>query len=164
MKTMMKRIFLTAAACLCVALVSMAEDTPRIGLNAGFQAPCTLNATVAYEHPMGYGNSLSLFGEAGDHWQTPACHMFWKKYYWDGGLRYSMRLRQYKNANFRIFGGGYCGAQVKRFFLGLEVGLEYNYTFANNWQFTITQKNNFNFLGGADHFRNGLLVGIKLPL
>lgn len=55
------------------------------------------------------------------------------------------------------------GAVQRNFFLGLEGGFEYSYVFQNGWEFTLIQKNNVNFLHG-DTFRNGLLVGIKIPI
>ena len=36
------------------------------------------------------------------------------------------------------------------------------YVFQNGWEFSLIQKNNVNFLHG-DTFRNGLLVGVKIP-
>lgn len=144
-------------------LSSFAGEPARIAVNAGVFAPYTLDATVAYEMPVGFDNAVTIFGEAGNHWQTPACHMFWKKYYWDGGLEYKLRLAKFKNGNFRIFAGAYCGAHVRRCFFGFHVGFEYNYTFANNWQFTVSEKNNFNFLHG-DNFLNGLMIGVKIPI
>ena len=54
------------------------------------------------------------------------------------------------------------GAAQGAFFMGLEGGLEYAYVFRNGWEFALIQKNNVNFLAG-DTFRNGLLVGIKIP-
>ena len=55
------------------------------------------------------------------------------------------------------------GAVERKFFLGIEGGFEYNYVFQNGWEFSLIQKNNVNFLHG-DTFRNGLLIGLKIPL
>lgn len=143
---------------------TFADEPSRLAANVGVLAPYTLDATVAYEMPTGYGHSWYVFGEAGNHWQTPACHMFWKKYFWDGGAGYKHRLVRYKNGSLRLFGGAYCGAYLHKVFFGAEAGFEYNYTFPNNWQFTVTQKNNVNFLHHVDTFRNGLMIGLKIPL
>ena len=113
-------IFLMMAV---VWMSSFADEPARISANVGVLAPYTLDATIGYERPVGYGHSLCLFGEAGNRWQTPACHMFWKKYYWDGGVEYKHRLVRYKNGSFRIFGGAYCGAYVREFFFGCQAGL-----------------------------------------
>jgi hypothetical protein len=44
----------------------------------------------------------------------------------------------------------------------VEGGLEYNYVFPNRVQFSVIQKNQVSFFHG-DTFRNGLLIGIKIP-
>ena len=44
----------------------------------------------------------------------------------------------------------------------MEAGFEYSYVFQNGWEFSLIQKNNVNFLHG-DTFRNGLLLGVKIP-
>jgi len=102
---------------------------------------------------------VELYGEAGTHWQEKD---FWKGYYWDGGIVYKQRLVRYKNGMLRFRFGPQFGAVQKRFFIGLEGGFEYSYVFQNGWEFALIQKNNVNFLHG-DTFRNGLLLGMKIP-
>ena len=148
--------------CAFITIGATAQDK-KLTLNAGFLFPSTLNAMVGYEHPLTYGNAVELYGEVGTHWQTPTCHRFWENYYWDGGLVYKHRLVRYKNGMFRFRFGPQFGAVQRNFFLGLEGGFEYSYVFQNGWEFTLIQKNNVNFLHG-DTFRNGLLVGIKIPI
>ena len=106
-----------------------------------------------------YGNAVELFGEVGSHWQKDD---FWKGYYWDGGILYKHRLARYKNGMLRFRFGPQFGATEKKFFFGLEAGVEYCYVFRNGWEFALIQKNNVNFLHG-DTFRNGLLLGVKIP-
>ena len=141
-----------------------ADDSTRVALNAGIFAPYTLEATAAYEHATGFGHSWVAQIEAGTHWQTPVCHMFWKIYYWGGGFGYRHRFTRFKNGSFRIGGDVNCGAFERRLTVGFDVLLEYNYTFRNNWQFSVSQKNSFNFLHNVDTFRNGLMIGLKIPL
>ncbi len=159
----MKKLLVILITILFVSSVK-ADDTSRIAFNVGVLAPYTLDATVAYEYATGYGHSWVAQLEGGTHWQTPVCHMFWKKYFWGGGLGYRHRIARFKNGSFRIGGDVNCGAFVKRFTLGFDVLFEYNYTFRNNWQLSVTQKNNFNFLHNVDTFRNGLMIGLKIPL
>lgn len=153
--------FLFTMVCALTALCASAQDG-KLTINAGFLFPSTLNATVGYEHPLSYGNAVEVFGELGNHWQTPVCHRFWKGYYWDGGLVYKHRLVRYKNGMFRFRFGPQFGATQRKFFLGIESGFEYNYVFQNGWEFALIQKNNVNFIHG-DTFRNGLLIGMKIP-
>jgi len=117
---------------------------------------------IGYEHPLSYGNAVEIYGEVGNHWQEPTCCRFWKGYYWDGGLVYKQRLARYKNGMLRFRFGPQFGATQKKFFLGVEAGFEYSYVFQNGWEFSLIQKNNVNFLHG-DTFRNGLLLGVKIP-
>lgn len=160
----MKKI-LTLMIGIITAMGASAQDTGtgKLTVNAGFLFPSTLNATVGYEHPLSYGNAVELFGEIGDHWQQPTSERFWKGYYWDGGILYKHRLVRYKNSNLRFRFGPQFGAVQRDFFLGIEGGFEYSRVFRNGIELSLIQKNNVNFLHG-DTFRNGLLVGIKVPL
>ena len=143
---MMKKYLIT----LCCAVVAIgASAQGKLAVNAGFLFPSTLNATIGYERPLSYGNA----------WQEKD---FWKGYYWDGGIVYKHRLVRYKNGMLRFRFGPQFGAVQKLFFIGLEGGFEYSYVFQNGWEFTLIQKNNVNFLHG-DTFRNGLLLGMKIP-
>lgn len=147
--------------CAMTTICASAQDS-KLTINAGFLFPSTLNATIGYEYPLSYGNAVEVFGELGNHWQTPVCHRFWKGYYWDGGLMYKHRLVRYKNGMLRFRFGPQFGATQRKFFLGIEGGFEYNYVFQNGWEFALIQKNNVNFIHG-DTFRNGLLIGLKIP-
>ena len=153
--------FLFTMVCAMTTICAFAQDG-KLTINAGFLFPSTLNATIGYEHPLSYGNAVEVFAEMGDHWQTPVCHRFWKGYYWDGGLMYKHRLVRYKNGMLRFRFGPQFGATQRKFFLGIEGGFEYNYVFQNGWEFALIQKNNVNFIHG-DTFRNGLLIGLKIP-
>ena len=154
---MMKK-FLITLFCAVVAIGASAQEG-KLAVNAGFLFPSTLNATIGYERPLSYGNAVELYGEAGTHWQEKD---FWKSYYWDGGIVYKHRLVRYKNGMLRFRFGPQFGAVQKRFFIGLEGGFEYSYVFRNGWEFALIHKNNVNFLHG-DTFRNGLLLGVKIP-
>lgn len=155
---MMNKILFTLV-CAIVSIGASAQE--KFTFNAGFLFPSTLNATVGYEHSLNYGNAVELFGEIGNHWKSGEGR-FWKGYYWDGGLLYKHRLVRYKNGMLRFRFGPEFGAVERKFFLGIEGGFEYNYVFQNGWEFSLIQKNNVNFLHG-DTFRNGLLIGLKIP-
>lgn len=159
----MKKIIL-ALVCAIVSVGAYAQG--KLTVNAGFLFPSTLNATLGYEHSLSYGNAVELFGEIGDHWKSGVGEAgksrFWQGYYWDGGILYKHRLARYKNGMLRFRFGPEFGAVERKFFLGIEGGFEYNYVFQNGWEFSLIQKNNVNFLHG-DTFRNGLLIGLKIP-
>lgn len=159
----MKKYLFIIIVTLCTTIQSYAGDgEDRIGINAGFLFPSTLNASLAFEHDLAYGNAFDLVGEMGNHWQTPACCRFWKGYYWDVGFGYKHRLTRYKNSMLRLRLGGQLGASQRNFFLGCNVSLEYDYVLPSGIRICIMQKNDFNFLHG-DTFRNGLLIGLKVP-
>lgn len=159
----MKKYLVALIAVLACFAKSYAGDNEHITVSAGFLFPSSLNATIGYEYQTFNGNAYEAFAELGDHWQHPVCHRFWKGYYWDGGVQYKYQLKRLKNGNFRVFGGVQFGAVSTEFFMGIRAGFEYNYIFANNWEFTVTQLNTVNFFHG-DTFRNGLMVGVKIPL
>lgn len=154
------RKIIIALVCVIVSLGASAQDS-KLTVNAGFLFPSTLNASVGYEHPLSYGKAIEVFGEIGDHWKSGEGR-FWKGYYWDGGILYKHRLRRYKNGMLRFRFGPQFGAVERKFYFGLEAGFEYNYVFQNGCEFSIVQKNNVNFLHG-DTFRNGLMLGFKIP-
>lgn len=156
----MKKILLTMM--MCAAFCVSAYSQGKLTVSAGFQFPSSLNAIIGYEHPLTYGNAVELYGEVGNHWQKPVCHRFWDGYWWNAGLVYKHRLARYKNGMLRFRFGPQFGAVKHDFFIGLEAGFEYSYVFLNSWEFSVIQKNNVNFLHG-DTFRNGLLLGIKIP-
>ena len=159
----MKRILFTALLLSCWLVGKASDHESRILINAGFLFPETINASVGYERDLGYGNNIAILGEIGNHWQHPTCHMFWKGYYWGGEALYKHPIKRFKNSLIRVYGGAAAGAYVKNFYLGAEAGFEYDYVFNNGWHFTITQKNSVNFFHG-DTFKNGLMIGIKIPL
>lgn len=159
----MKKLIFLFALIICSSLAGRADEPKRLFANVGIMAPYTLDATIGYEHPIGYGHAFSVYAEAGNHWETPVCHRFWHNYFWDGGGSYKHQIARWKNASLRVVGGMYFGAIRTDFFFGNELNLEFNYRFRNNWMFTLTQKNTINYLHG-DLFRNGVMVGLKIPI
>lgn len=145
----------------CAIAVDTANAENRFTVNAGFLFPATLDATVGYEYNFSYGRAFEVFGELGNHRKVGE-GQFWKGYFWNGGLLYKYQLKRFKNSNFSFRAGPVLGAVQKEFFLGLEAGFEYDYVFANGIELSLIQKNNVCFLHG-DLFRNGLMVGIKIP-
>lgn len=161
----MKKYLTVLLAALATLCAKAGDGDGLLNVNAGYLYPNTLNATIGYEREFGYGQAAEIFGEAGNHWQHPTCHRFWKGYYWDGGILYKYRLKRYKNGMLRFRIGPQFGAELRQFFIGVEAGFEYCYVFPSGIQLSVVQKNNFNFLNsGGDHFRNGLLIGLKFPL
>ena len=139
----MKKVGLVLVSLLCVTTAFAGQGDGFLTLNGGFLFNSTLDATIGYERELSYTDALEFYGEVGDRWEEdPVCgkvcrESFFKNYYWDGGVAYKKCL-------------------------AVECGLEYNLVFPNRVQLSITQKNQVSFLHG-DSFRNGLLVGLKIP-
>lgn len=151
-----------------VTLAKAGDGDQFFNLNVGFLFNSTLNATLGYERELTYGNAVEIYGEIGNRWHRDPMDgkiykdTFWKDYYWDGGILYKKVLKRYKNSMFRARFGPQFGAHTGDYFFGVEGGFEYNYILQNGIQFSLIQKNQVNFLHG-DTFRNGVLVGVKIP-
>ena len=166
----MKRILLSLVLSILLMPRAYAGDGDQFfTFNAGLLFQNTLNTTFGYEKELPYDNALELFGEAGNRWERdPECgkvcsKSFWKHYYWNGGIVYKKSLIRWKNSTLRLDVGPVAGAHRGDYFFGAEGSLEYNYTLASGWKLTLKQKNNVSFMHG-DSFRNGLTIGIKIPL
>lgn len=166
----MKKILLSLLLFLALLPQAHAGDGNRFfTVNAGLLFPNTLNATFGYEKELHYDNAFEVFGEVGDRWaKDPECgkvcsRSFWKRYYWNGGILYKKSLIRWKNSTLRLDLGSVAGAYRGDYFFGTEGSFEYSYTFASGWKLTLKQKNNVNFMHG-DTFRNGLTIGVKIPL
>lgn len=160
----MRKLLLLLGVIISFCSASYAGDgDSHITANVGIMAPYTLDATIGYEHPFGSSGAIEVYGEAGNHWQTPVCHRFWKGWFWDGGVLYKHKIARFKNGSLRTLGGVQTGLTQQKYFFGCELGFEYEYVFSNNWALSIRQKNTVNFLHG-DVFRCGVMIGIKIPL
>lgn len=141
-------------------LMNAGNGDDYITIQSGFLFPKTGNFQLGYEKGISYDASVELFGELGYKFKATSQH---KEYYWGGGLVYKQAIKRYKNAELRLGGEIHAGAATKEFYFGAGLGLEYSYTFRSGVQFFIHQKNQVNFLKN-DTFKNGLTLGIKVPL
>lgn len=163
--------YLLIFACFFLSVLSAkaGEGDEFFHISGGYLYNNTLNASIGYERELTYDNAIEIFGEAGDRWEKdPVCgkvcsKSFWKRYYWDGGLVYKKSMKQWLNSSLRIDVGPVFGAYRGKFFYGVEGSFEYNYVFRSGWKLVIKQKNNVSFRNG-DSFRDGVTVGIKIPL
>lgn len=152
--------FLLLIACLLSSVTMIAGNgDDYLSIKGGFLFPQTGNFQVSYERGLDYDASVELFGEVGNKFLSSSAP---KSYYWAGGVGYKRGLKRYKNSELRLTSELHAGAYVKEFYFGAGLGLEYAYIFQNGVQLVIQQKNQVNFLSG-DTFKNGLLVGLKIP-
>jgi len=77
---------------------------------------------------------------------------------------YKAILLRNKNSNIRWRFAAGIGANEKGFTCSVTPGIEYNYTFSNNVQFFILEKNQFSFwTSDKSWIRCGIILGIKIP-
>lgn len=161
----MKRFLFSLCLMMTVIVGAYAGDGDEfVNVNGGFLFNSTLNATFGYERELSYSDALELFGEIGDRWhEIDGETSFKTDYYWGGGILYKKSLKRFKNTSFRFRFGPECGAHTGDWFFAVEGGFELNVSFPNRVQLSLIQKNQVGFIHG-DTFRNGLLIGIKVPI
>ena len=138
----MKRIAFLVIT-LFFSLKSMAGDGDKFfNISGGWQWKNTVNAVV--------GNKV-------------CSDSFWSYKTFGIGAAYKPTISRGKNSNLRWRFGADLGANRKGFQASIDIGLEYSYSFRNGMQVFVMQKNDFVFWT-RDHFRNGLLVGVKFPI
>ena len=150
-------------ALLFVMTAKAGDGDGFLSLNGGFLFNSTLNATMGYEREFSYTDAVELFGDVGNRWhRDPRCgrtckEVFWKDYYWGGGILYKKNIRRFKNSMLRFRIGPECGAHAGDYFFAVEGSFEYCYVLPSRMQLSVIQKNQVGFFHG-DTFRNGLLV------
>lgn len=168
----MKRILLIIITVFSLAYNANAgEGDLLLNVSGGLAYRKTAMANLAVEWETKYHNSWMVYLDAATifEWcdidQTYLC----SKTFWDyrtlgiGGA-WKPALYRWKNTNFK--GGLGVDLGVKEgysFFLSVDLLFELNYSFKNRTQVFIQQKNDFCFWC-KEHFRNGFMIGIKIPL
>ena len=166
--TMKKIIFLIMIS--FISLKSMAGDGDKFfNISGGWQWKNTVNAVVGLEFEGKYHNAYELYIDLATAYdKCPVCNKvcsdsFWSYKTFGIGAAYKPTISRGKNSNLRWRFGADLGANRKGFQASIDIGLEYSYSFRNGMQVFVMQKNDFVFWT-RDHFRNGLLVGVKFPI
>lgn len=137
-------------------------------VSGGWQWKNTVNFLLGLEKETKYHNAWEVYLDLATAYAVCPDHgVVDSKSFWDYktfgiGAAYKHNILRGKNSTFRARFGADLGANRKGFQASLDVGLEYAYSFRNGMQIFVLQKNDFVFWT-RDHFRNGLLVGIKFP-
>lgn len=156
----MKRILFSLVCALFSAVAMAGNGDEYFTVKSGFLFPQTGNIQLSYERGLDYDTYAEIFGELSSKFKKAEDG---KDYYWGGGFGLKKGLKRYKNSALYLTGEIHAGAYVKEFFFGAGLGLEYAYTFRSGLQFVIQQKNQVNFLHN-DTFKNGVLLGLRIPL
>lgn len=159
-------LFLTMAV-----IPAKAGDGDRhVGFQAGVMYPNVLNGVLSVDFETRYHNAFEVYIDAFTQWEDctdcgKVCRQsFWKSNYGLGiGAAYKPVVHRARNSFGRFRIGGDIGTCSRAFSLGIELGYEYVWTFRNNVQFVLQQKNEVTFWGRPT-WKFGGMVGFRLPL
>jgi len=173
----MKKIYLIMLVVL-LPLRSFAGDGDNyLNIGGGWQtnifdwetAPHIANVTLGLELEGKYHNAWELnLDLATAYVVCPTDHVVDSKSFFDYksfgiGVAYKPVLSRAKNSLVRWRIGANIGANDNGFQTAITGGIEYSYSFKNRMQLFILQKNDIVFWS-RDNFRNGVIIGLKLPL
>lgn len=168
----MKKIFLIVITIFSLALSAKAGEGDLLlngAVGLAYRQTAWANLSVEWENK--YHNSWMIYldGATNFKWcdvdQTYLCsETFWDYRTLGIGGAYKPALYRWRNTNLK--GGLGVDLGVKEgysFFLSVDLLFELTHSFKNKTQIFIQQKNDFCFWC-KEHFRNGFMIGIKIPL
>lgn len=150
--------------------VKAGDGDKHVGFQAGVMYPGVLNGVLSVDFETRYHNAFEFYIDAFTEWKDcPDCgkvckESFWKSNYALGvGLAYKPMVHRSRNSMGRFRIGADIGTCSREFALGIEAGYEYVWTFKNNVQFILQQKNELTFWGRPT-WKFGGMVGLRLPM
>lgn len=167
----MKRTILLAITCMCICLGASAQrNSGRLTLGAGLLYKNGAEMTLAYEHEMNYRHIWEFFANGYLQWSDcRTCghicpESFWKNYRtWGIGAAYKPCVIRGRNHYGSLRLGASGGSDTEKFVAGIHLGYEHSYVLRSGWTFYWQVKNDV-IIRGADLFRTGVALGIKLPI
>jgi hypothetical protein len=167
----MKRTILLAITCMCICLGASAQrNSGRLSLGAGLLYKNGAEMTLAYEHEMNYRHIWEFFANGYLQWSDcRSCghicpESFWKNYRtWGIGAAYKPCVIRGRNHYGSLRLGASGGSDTEKFVAGIHLGYEHSYVLRSGWTFYWQVKNDV-IIRGADLFRTGVALGIKLPI
>lgn len=167
----MKRTILLAITCMCICLGASAQrNSGRLSLGAGLLYKNGAEMTLAYEHEMNYRHIWEFFANGYLQWSDcRTCghicpESFWKNYRtWGIGAAYKPCVIRGRNHYGSLRLGASGGSDTEKFVAGIHLGYEHSYVLRSGWTFYWQVKNDV-IIRGADLFRTGVALGIKLPI
>lgn len=167
----MKKTVILILACVCIALNASAQQgSSRLSLGMGALYRNGVDVTLAYEHEMNYRHAWEFFANGYLQWKECAScghvcpESFWRNYRTYGfGVAYKPNVARGRNhyGNLRI--GVSAGSDTKKFLAALHFGYEHNYVLRSGWTLYWQAKGDV-MIKGADLFRTGIVLGVKLPI
>lgn len=167
----MKKTILLTITCICICLGASAQrNSGRLSLSAGLLYKNGTEMTLAYEHEMNYRHIWEFFANGYLQWSDcKTCghicpESFWKNYRtWSIGASYKPCVIRGRNHYGSLRMGASGGSDTHKFVAGIHLGYEHNYVLRSGWTFYWQVKNDV-IIKGADLFRTGIALGIKLPI
>nr|WP_222621156.1 hypothetical protein [Butyricimonas hominis] len=167
----MKRTILLTITCMCICLGASAQrNSGRLSLGAGLLYKNGAEMTLAYEHEMNYRHIWEFFANGYLQWSDcRTCghicpESFWKNYRtWGIGAAYKPCVIRGRNHYGSLRLGASGGSDTEKFVAGIHLGYEHSYVLRSGWIFYWQVKNDV-IIRGADLFRTGVALGIKLPI
>lgn len=167
----MKRTILLTITCMCICLGASAQrNSGRLSLGAGLLYKNGAEMTLAYEHEMNYRHIWEFFANGYLQWSDcRTCghicpESFWKNYRtWGIGAAYKPCVIKGRNHYGSLRLGASGGSDTEKFVAGIHLGYEHSYVLRSGWTFYWQVKNDV-IIRGADLFRTGVALGIKLPI
>ena len=167
----MKKTILLAITCMCILLSASAQhNSGRLSFGAGLLYKNGAEMTLAYEHEMNYRHIWEFFANGYLQWSDcKTCghicpESFWKNYRtWSIGASYKPCVIRGRNHYGSLRMGASGGSDTHKFVAGIHLGYEHNYVLRSGWTFYWQVKNDV-IIKGADLFRTGIALGIKLPI
>ena len=167
----MRKLFMIILLIAAVVTPAKAGDGDKhVGLQAGLMYPGVLNGVLSVDFETRYHNAFEFYIDAFTEWKDcrdcgKVCkESFWKSNYALGvGAAYKPVVHRSRNSVGRFRIGADIGTCSREFALGIEAGYEYVWTFKNNVQFVLQQKNELTFWGRPT-WKFGGMVGFRLPM
>jgi len=154
---------------ICFALLSFfllttafaGEKDKYVNFSSGWLHKGTFNSMLSLEFEKKHHNAFELYCDLS---YTPDSTKFFRKPEFCVGTALKQVLYRQRNHNLRLRGAFDIGIANDKFKSDLSLGFEFNRYFKNGMQLFILQKNDI-VIGSRDHLlRNGVMIGIKLPL
>lgn len=145
------------------------EGDTFFNVAGGWQWKNTVTALFSLEFETQHHNAWEISVDLANAYDVCPDHgiidskSFWNYPTFGIGGAYKPTISRGKNTTLRARLGGDLGGNRKGFQASIDIGLEFNYAFRNGMQFFVLQKNDFVFWT-RDHYRNGVLIGLKLPI
>ncbi|GHT53638.1 hypothetical protein FACS189451_03810 [Bacteroidia bacterium] len=163
-----KKIFILIIGLVFALNIQAGDGDVSFNVAGGWQFDKTFNAVIALEKEIKYHNSYELYFDLANAYTFAPDGKIYSNTFWKypsilGGLAYKPTLLRGKNTSLKMRGGAALGVNKNGFECGIDLGLEYSYSFKNRWKIFVWQKNDVVFWT-RDHWRTGILIGVKIPI